>query len=193
MRLVSFLTSPCGHSAMLRNEEALAGAAEVLRDWTKPRITFGGYGSVKAGDTRAQVVAAVPPDAEHQMFGPCELIGMPKTYEDPFSVGYLVGAEGTVLGVYPPKSARTVGGLGRGATAAQIRSAHPGSELEWSYGYGGWVAILTMPGAPDRAMGFQFPDDWSPETPPPASARSVWVTAGTRDFAAGWELCSDAG
>jgi hypothetical protein len=105
----------------------------------------------------------------------------------------VVANEGQLLGVYPPAQATTTAGLRRGATVAQIRAGHPGAKLEWSYGYGGWVAILTMPGAPDQAIGFQFPDDWGSETPPPASATSVWVTAGTRDFAAGWELCSDAG
>lgn len=192
MRLVAALTSPCGHGSMLSHPEALDSAADALKDWTIPKVVFGGYGSVAAGATAAEVRAAAPQDAEVQDLAHCELIGIPETYQAPNSAGYVIRRDsGLLIGVYPPADAITAAGIGPGASPTEIRAAYPDADFEWVFGHEGtqWVALVSPPTNPDLAIGFAFGESTSSGTPGDDD-RSTRVTAGTRDFASGFEVCS---
>ncbi|MCO7219365.1 triacylglycerol lipase [Klenkia sp. PcliD-1-E] len=194
LRLGSYLTSPCGHSAMLHNDQAMDAAAEALRSWTTPRVVPGGFAGVVAGDPEADARAAAGPLAEIQDGNPCTLVGLPETYQPPYSVGYQIdNRTGTVNGVYPPAEATTAEGLGRGATVTDVRGTYGPAGLEFVYAgiSDSWVALVPDRDDPDLTLGFVFPAT-SDTTPPGPSVASDWLVAGSREFTLGYELCSDA-
>lgn len=163
-------------------------------------LTYGSWRGATVGMPEPQVQAAVGPQPVQQLGG-CDLLGKTTASGTPTGPLYTVDrSTGHLIGIQPPTTVKTAGGIGTGATVAQVKKAYP--QLTWALGDEGleWVGVAIDPAHTDRALGFQFTGatnqgvlngtSTAQGSPPTDDQTVTTILAGTPDYVSLFEVCS---
>lgn len=179
--------------------QGIQGSIEAVKEWrgyyvrlsSAPSnvVVFGGYGPVVAGMTETQVeqISGAAPQPSENLCDAVPLGGV----DQPGGPAYvtILRSTGKVVGVYPPRNARTATGVGAGSTVAQIESSYPGATFTWFYGQASWSLLVTQSPGSQLSIGFPVPGGNGPGVHPGPGDRATAVFGGIPDFTSSSEIC----
>ncbi|WIM99855.1 hypothetical protein ACTOB_003521 [Actinoplanes oblitus] len=143
-------------------------------------IGFGGYGPLRAGMTRAELLAATPVPLEQYGDAPgCAFLADARAAgRNPYGeLQVTLDDRGRVLGIDPPSAARTDRGVAVGSSDEQLRDAYADPAEQGTNESGRY---LVYGSAAQGWLGFGLDE----------AGNVVEIRTGTKDFASGFEVCS---
>lgn len=161
-----------------------------MEEWT---LSVDGYGPVKFGMTKEDVLAAVP-GAKIDPIGygsSCDFVAFPGATTDPYGspAGVIFDSmTGELVGIRALEGAMTDAGVGVGDSANAIIAAFPDAEQEWIYGgiISSWILMI----GPGPNGGYLSAIFEGPESTIPTSQPADQIRIGNFSHVQAHEWCS---